>query len=51
MKGIVVNCKTGKVRKVDDGLPFPETPLEPEKEGVDLDKVSKMLKDYYKEPK
>lgn len=51
MKGIIVNCKTGKATKIDDGKPMPIAQPYDEPEGVDLKEVAKMLKDYYKEPK
>jgi len=29
MKGVKVDCKTGKIKYVDDGAPFPEPPPQP----------------------
>ena len=47
MKGIVVDCETGKTEEVDDGEPFPECPIREERTGVDLREVKKLL-DYFK---
>lgn len=51
MNGLIVNCKTGKATKIDDGLPMPEHAIEDEPKGINLKDVAKMLDDYYKEPK
>lgn len=46
MKGIVVDCKTGKTEEVDDGLPMPEMRPFSEPEGVDLQVVAQKLKEF-----
>ena len=47
MKGIVVDCETGKTEEVDDGEPFPEYLIQKELTEVDLREVKKLL-DYFK---
>jgi len=29
VKGLIVNCKIGEVKEIDDGLPFPDYPPPP----------------------
>lgn len=42
MKGVKLDCKTGKIEQVDDGLPLPSiTPAEPET--VNLSELKKLL--------
>ena len=44
MKRIVVDCRTGKITKVDDGLPPAESPaLPPEAAGLDLAEAAAKL--------
>jgi hypothetical protein len=44
MKGIVVDCKTGKVQQVDDGLPPPPFTPPPPPHTLDLDQVAGAIK-------
>lgn len=44
MRGIVVNCKTGKTKVVDDGKPMPPPPQDLPAVEVDLAVVSEKLK-------
>ncbi len=44
MKGIVVDCKTGKQEMVDDGLPMPKPPTYILPVGVDLNEVAEAIK-------
>jgi hypothetical protein len=47
MKGVIVDCKTGKVREIDDGFPMPEyTTPEPELKSLDLAEVAQKLKEF-----
>lgn len=39
MKGIVIDCKTGKLRSADDGLPMPPAPAIVLNKGVDLERI------------
>jgi hypothetical protein len=43
MKGIIVDCKTGKITEIDDGLPRPESPSYVEPTGVDLADLARKL--------
>ena len=45
MKGIVIDCKTGKMKEVNDGLPMPEFLPYTEPEGIDLVEVAQKLKE------
>ncbi len=53
MKGIIVNCKTGEVKEVDDGLPHPkewEEVIRKSEEGQRKIEISKnYIKKSYKE--
>jgi len=44
MKGYKVDVKKKKIELVDDKLPFPDYPPYEESEGVDLEKVKKLVK-------
>jgi len=44
VKGIKVDIKRKKVEFVEDNEPFPDYPLYEESEGIDLEKVKKLLK-------
>jgi len=44
MKGYKVDVKKKKIELVDDGLPFPDYPPYEESEGVDLEKVKKLIR-------
>jgi len=44
MKGYKVDVKKKKTEFVDDSLPFPDYPPYEEPEGVDLEKVKKLVK-------
>jgi len=44
MKGYKVDVKKKKIELVDDRLPFPDYPPYEENEGVDLEKVKKLIK-------
>ena len=44
MKGYKVDVKRKKVEFVNDKLPFPDYPPYEESEGVDLEKVKKLIK-------
>jgi len=44
MKGYKVDVKRKKVEFVNDKLPFPDYPPYEESEGVDLEKVKKLVK-------
>jgi hypothetical protein len=44
MRGVVVNCKTGEVKEIDDGLPAPEPPPYIEPISVDLAVLAQKLK-------
>jgi len=44
MKGYKVDVKKKKIELVDDKLPFPDYPPYEESEGVDLEKVRKLVK-------
>jgi len=46
MKGIIVDCKTGEIREIDDGLPMPEYIPIPEPKGIDLAVVAQRLKEF-----
>jgi hypothetical protein len=43
MKGLIVNCKTGEIKKIDDGLPMPKSASIPEPEFIDLAVIAKKL--------
>jgi len=44
MKGYKVDVKKKKIEYVDDKLPFPDYPSHQEPEGVDLEKIKKLIK-------
>ena len=44
MKGYKVDVKKKKIELVNDELPFPDYPPYEEDEGVDLEKVKKLIK-------
>jgi len=44
MKGYKVDVKKKKIELVDDKLPFPDYPPYEEPEGIDLEKVKKLVK-------
>jgi len=43
MKGIIVDCKTGKVKEIYDSLPLPEMPPYIEPKGIDLAEVAQKM--------
>jgi hypothetical protein len=48
MKGIKVDCKTGKITEIDDGLPSPEPPPYIEPKGIDLAVLTQKLEEVEK---
>jgi hypothetical protein len=50
LKGIKINCKTGEIENVEDGLPFPDYLPYQELPKIDLEEVEKLL-DYAKSKK
>lgn len=46
MKGVIADCKTGKIKEVEDGLPMPVYPPHVEPEGLNLAEVSQILKEF-----
>jgi hypothetical protein len=46
MKGIIVDCKTGEVKEIDDGLPAPEPPPYIEPIRIDLAVLAQKLKEF-----
>ena len=44
MKGVVVDCRTGEIREIDDGLPISEAPPYIEPIGIDLLVLTEKLK-------
>jgi hypothetical protein len=45
MKGITYDCKTGKVREIEDGLPMPTPPPFIEPVGLNLAEAATKLKE------
>ena len=45
MKGIVVNCSTGEVKAIDDGLPSADPPIYSQPEGIDCQLVAEKLRE------
>jgi len=45
MRGIIVNCKTGKTETIDDGLPMPDIVPDVELTGIDLEVASQKLQE------
>jgi len=43
MKGLRVNCKTGTIERVDDGLPFPEYPTPKVPPKIDLTDLERLI--------
>lgn len=46
MKGISIDAKTGKVKKIDDGLPMPACTPMVMPEGLDLALAAQKLKEF-----
>lgn len=45
MRGIIVNCKTGKTDTIDDGLPMPDMVPDVELTGINLVEASQKLQE------